>query len=71
MNYETSRIIDCNGSKYRAGWDEHGYFTIEPVEQHPETGEWVRATDPEGNEIPWMNFPPEAADEIIAAIKEQ
>lgn len=32
MNYESSSIIDSNGQKYRVGWDEHGWFSIESGE---------------------------------------
>lgn len=34
MDYTNSEIIDSNGQKYRAGWDEHGWFTIEMISLH-------------------------------------
>lgn len=29
MEWKSSRIVDSNGQKYRVGWDEHGWFSIE------------------------------------------
>lgn len=28
MNFTNSEILNVNGQRYRAGWDEHGYFSI-------------------------------------------
>jgi len=68
MEYETSRILDVEGSKYRVGWDEYGYFTLEPVMHNPETDEWERQRDINGDKVPWMNFSPEEAKKIAEEI---
>ena len=65
MEYESSRIIDSNGQKYRVGWDEHGWFSIEAVFKDPESGEWYS----EGGKAP-PSFSPNGAEELMEAIEE-
>jgi hypothetical protein len=39
MNFEESIIVDSNGQEYEAGWDEHGFFSIIPIERYTVEGE--------------------------------
>lgn len=58
MEFESSKIIDCNGTELEVGTDEFGWFSIIRVEtsEDPETGEqdvrdiddFPRSFDPEG-----------------------
>lgn len=74
MEFENSRIIDSNGTKYRVGWDQFGWFSIQTVAPHPEPDaeeEWVPQTDQDGDTCPVVSFPPDKADDVIAAIKDK
>lgn len=44
MEWERSKIVNTNGQKYRIGWDEHGYFSIQSGELDGE-GEFVPYED--------------------------
>lgn len=63
MDWKTSRIIDSNGQKYRVGWDEHGYFSIE-------MGELFEGQFHPAKDEPIHGFPPSAVDDLIDAIEE-
>lgn len=67
MKFTSSRIIDSNGTKYRIGWDIHGWFTIDRGVIWGEDGE-----DPEfrSDNSEFVSFPPDSADELIAEIEE-
>lgn len=81
VNFEDPEIIDSNGQKYRIGWDEHGYFTIQMVTLYPVPEEG--ATDAadtieyEGEtwtvevvgEYPNTSFPRSAARQVIEKIE--
>lgn len=45
--FDERTIINSNGQRYSVGWDEHGYFSIVRVRQHPETDDWIRERDAE------------------------
>lgn len=78
----TPTVLDSNGQKYLAGWDKHGYFTIQMVElldvesainaKGEETIEY-EGTDyipkPVG-EYPNTSVPADAADEVARLIQE-
>lgn len=82
MKFETERIIDSNGTKYRVGWDEHGWFSIQHIQLHEiteGTREDAETVEFEGEEFlfqtigeyPTTSFTPSGTDELIAAIKDQ
>ena len=78
MEYESSRIIDSNGDKYRIGWDEHGWFSIEEVELYPHSPEFGDESTIETDDglmdvvvqsdYP-LSFSPNKAEELVEAIK--
>jgi hypothetical protein len=45
MNFTNSEIINCNGQRYKVGWDEHGWFSIYAMEEDPESGDWIVAEE--------------------------
>lgn len=67
MKFSTSRIIDSNGTKFRVGWDEYGWFTIDRGELWGEEGE-----EPEfySDDSDLVSFDPAGAEELIAAVEE-
>lgn len=66
MDWQSSRIINSNGQRYRVGWDEHGWFSLTRVEPHPEKDEWVKPEDAE-----MVTLSPAAAEGLIEAYDEQ
>lgn len=81
MKFDTSRIIDSNGDKYRVGWDEHGWFSIEEVTLYPyrpefDDGDSTAVETDAGlmavvvdSDYP-TSFSPAGAEELIAEIEE-
>lgn len=63
MEYDTSEIIDSNGTKFRVGWDEFGWFSIERGEMHE--GEFYP------DDSPITSFPPHKTDELIEIIEQR
>lgn len=63
LEFQSSSIVDCNGQKYRIGWDEHGWFTIQIGKMWED--EFV-PYDEQYNH----SFRGEALTELVAAIKE-
>lgn len=63
MEFETERVIDCNGQKVRIGWDEFGWFTI----QHGVMVDGEFQAE-EGN---FVNIPPEKTEDIIKMIEKR
>lgn len=82
MDFDTQRIIDSNGTKYRVGWNEHGWFTIQHIEMYPAdeaiNAKGAETIEYEGEEYcfdtvgeyPLTSFTPEGAEELVAAIEE-
>lgn len=75
-------VLDSNGQKYLAGWDKHGYFTIQMVEllavESAINAEGESTIEYEGTEYipkpvgdyPNTSFPADAADEVAELIQE-
>lgn len=64
MEFAESEIINSNGQRYRVGWDEHGWFSLVRVMEHPETGEWVREPQAE-----IVSVTPDDTDTLIDLIE--
>ncbi len=83
MEFTESTILDANGTTYRVGWDEHGWFTIQHVKLH-HVDDAIDAKDAEtieheGEEYcydsvgkyPNTSFPPEVARQLVGLIEEK
>jgi predicted metal-dependent enzyme (double-stranded beta helix superfamily) len=83
MQFDTHRIIDSNGQKYRVGWDEHGWFSIQMITLHPLHDGAEEQHDGDDNVIeydgetcvvvdgdaPVHSFSPAGTDQLIEAIR--
>lgn len=69
---DKARVIDSNGQKYKVGRDEHGWFSIQMVEENPynEGPDYVEATNEAGNPHPPVSFPPKGVRALQEAIEE-
>lgn len=66
MNFEESIIVDSNGQEYEAGWDEHGFFSIIPIERYTVEGE----EHYEELDVP-VNLSPPAAREVAELMSDR
>lgn len=78
MNFETSDIINSNGQRYRVGWDEHGWFSIQMVDENPffesepDSGpRWIPVEDENGSPYPPVSFTPDGAEQLKQLIEER
>ena len=62
MKFDTERIIDTNGQKYRAGRDEYGWLSIESGEMFE--GEFY------ADDNPIFSFDAAGAEQLIEAAHE-
>lgn len=62
MKFENSEIIDSNGTKYRVGWDVHGWFSIESGEMFE--GEFY------ADDQPVVSFPPNKVSKVKELIEQ-
>lgn len=71
MDWDESEIIDSNGQKYRVGWDEFGWFSIQRVEPHLTEDRYVPETDEDGMKFPLTSFTPDGAETVRELIEER
>lgn len=65
MEFEDAEIIDSNGTQYRVGKDEHGWFTIQRGVLMNDDGEAVFHSD----DTPPVNFPPDKVPDVAEIIE--
>lgn len=64
MQFEESKIIDSNGSKFKVGLDAHGWFTIDRGRVYEQGGETMFESD----DSPLVSFTPDGAVEVADMI---